>query len=320
MLEVYESEVEVPRHWDATIGVLVVGAIIAGIGWVIGTPAFVRIFRKNKWLIILGAVALLVGVFFALNEYDKSIKRRNAEEFAKMDSLRAAHPELYEEEGEAEEPAYNPYADREATVLVSNPTTDTMEVFLDEEKALDIAPFELEKVEIKPGKHQFVAKVKGEERESVDLNFPVRTAETKDEITVINVDSFFNIGVLNFQDYYGSDHNKRKGAKTINYRNEGLFWHPHIFTLNVQGASVVLPRHISLSFSYGTALKFVLLPDELIGEDSLAFDYMIWKFIDEETKGIMQDDLDFYMLSPKERKVAIQNRLADDWKRFQKTL
>ena len=148
VLEVYESEVEVPRHWDATIGVLVVGAIIAGIGWVIGTPTFVRIFRKNKWLIILGAVALLVGVFFALNEYDKSIKRRNAEEFAKMDSLRAAHPELYEEEGEVEEPEYNPYADREATVLISNPTTDTMEVFWDGEKALDIAPFELGKDEI----------------------------------------------------------------------------------------------------------------------------------------------------------------------------
>ena len=162
--------------------------------------------------------------------------------------------------------------------------------------------------------------MKGEDRESVELNFPVRTAETKDEITVINVDSFFNIGVLNFQDYYGSDHNKRKGAKTINYRNEGLYWHPHIFTLNVQGASVVLPRHISLSFSYGTALKFVLLPDELIGEDSLAFDYMIWKFIDEETKGIMQDDLDFFLLSGEKRKKAIRNRLADDWERFQETL
>lgn len=317
VLEVYEVDVQVPKYWDATIAVLVIGGIIALIGWVIGTAPFIRIFRKNKWLVILGAIGILVGVFFLLNEYDKKIKRDNALAFAQMDSLRAANPEQYEAEDAEEVPEFNPYADNEITFLLSNPTVDTMEVYLDGEKAFEVAPFELEKNELSAGKHQLVAKVKGKEVELVELDFPVRTVETKDEITVINVDSFFNIGVLNFQDFYGSDNNKRKGAKTLNYRKEALTWHQHIFTFNVERASVVLPRHISLSFSYGTALKIVLVPDELEGDDDQAFDYLIWKFIDEEKKGILQDDLDFFMLSEAERKEAIRNRLADDFKRFE---
>ena len=124
--------------------------------------------------------------------------------------------------------------------------------------------------------------------------------------------------MLNFQDFYGPDNNKRKGAKTLNYRKEVLSWHQHIFTIKVEDASVVLLRHISLPFSYGNALKIVLVPDELEGDDDKAFDYLIWKFIDEEKKGIMQDDLSFFMLSEEERKEAVQNRLSDDFKRFEK--
>ena len=314
VLEVYETEVELPRYWDATIGVLVVGGIIAGIGWLIGTAWFIRIFRKNKWLIILGAIGILVGVFLLLNEYDKSIKRANAEAFAEMDSLRAANPEAFETE---DQPAYNPYADREITFLLSNPTLDTLEAFLDGEKVFEVAPHELQRGKVSAGKHQLIARVQGKEVESVTLDFPVRTSGTKDEITVINVDSFFNMGVLNFSDYYDSNGNKRKGAKTINYRREGMFWHQHIFTFNVAGASIVLPRNISLSSYYGTPLKIVLVPDELEEDPDKAFDYLIWKFIDEEKKGFMQDDFEFFMLKDAERKAAIQNRLAEDLKRFE---
>ena len=319
VIEVYGADMEIPKYWDSTIAVLVVGAIIAGIGWLMGRPAVIRFYRKNKILVILGSIGLIAGVFFLLNEYDKSIRRSNEREFAKMDSLRAANPELYaEEDEEDDEPAYNPYADRKITILVTNPTVDTMKVFVDGKEEIEIKPMEAGKGKVKNGKHELVAKVKGKEVQTVELDLPERTKETKDEITVINVDSFFNIGILNFQDYYDADNNKRKGAKTINYRLESMTWHEHIFTLDVKSPSLYMPRRISLDFSSGTALKVVFVPKELEEDNDKAFDYVIWKFIDEEKKGYSQDGLDFYMLSDKEKKEAIRNRLSDDMKRFEK--
>jgi len=105
VLEVYGSNMEVPKYWDSTIGVLAVGAILAGIGWVMGRPKVIRFYQKNRLLVILGSIGLLVGTFFLLNEYDKSIRRSNAAEFARMDSLDALEGE---DGGEEEEPAYNP--------------------------------------------------------------------------------------------------------------------------------------------------------------------------------------------------------------------
>ena len=92
----------------------------------------------------------------------------------------------------------------------------------------------------------------------------------------------------------------------------------HIFTIDFESPSLTLPRHPSIDISSGTALKIVLVPDELESDESKAFDYLIWKFIDEETKGFMQDDLDFFMLKGKKRDAAIRNRLKDDLKRFEK--
>ena len=316
VIEVYGADLEVPKYWDSTIAVLVVGAIIAGIGWLMGRPAVIRFYRKNKLLVILGSIGILVGTFFLLNEYDKSIRRANEREFAKLDSLREANPEAYEDEDE--EPAYNPYADRKITYLVTNPTLDTMRVYMDGKEELTIKPYEAGEGEVEKGQHQLVAKVKGEAIETVDLDLAERTEENLHEITVVNIDSFFNIGFLNFQDYYDSNNKKRKGAKTINYRLESMNWHEHIFTIDVRKASIILPRRISLDMSYGNALKIVYVPDELESDSDKAFDYVIWKFIDEEKKGYTQDGLDFFMLSDKEKKEAIQNRLVDDLKRFEK--
>lgn len=319
VLEVYGSDMEVPKYWDSTIGVLVVGAIIAGIGWIMGRPSVIRFYRKNKLLVILGSIGLIVGVFFLLNEYDKSIRRANEREFARMDSLRAANPEAYqsEESEEPEEPAYNPYADREITFIVTNPTVETMQVLVDGKKAFEVKPYEIGKDKMSSGQHRLTAIVEGDTVEAVELDLPERTKETKDEVTVINVDSFFNIGALNFQDYYDSDNKKRKEAKTINYRLESLNWHEHIFTIDVNNPSLLFPRRASLDISYGTALKIVFVPDELEGDRDKAFDYVIWKFIDEEKKGFVQDGLDFFKLSDEEKKEAIRNRLVDDMKRFE---
>lgn len=317
VLEVYGAAVEIPKYWDATIGVLFVGGIIAAVGYLIGTPRFLRFYRKNKLLVILGSVGILVGTFLLLNEYDKSIKRRNAIEFAKMDSIRAANPEAFADEDADDEPPYNPYADRKVTFLVTNPTVDTMQVYVDEEQAFEVKPYEIGKGEMAAGAHEVVAKVNGKAVQTVALDLPERTRETQHEVTVINVDSFFNIAVLNFADYFDADNRKRKGAKTINYRLESLHWHEHIFTIDEGNISLVLPRHASFDFSYGKAMKLVFLPDGMEGDKDKAFDFAIWKFIDEEKKGIVQDGLDFYMLSPAERKKAIRGRLADDEKRFE---
>lgn len=321
VLEVSGAEVEVPKYWDSTIAVLVVGGLIALIGWVMGRPSVTRFYRKNKLLVILGSIGLVVGIFFMLNEYDKSIKRANAEKFAKMDSLGGPNGGAYgadESDDPDAEPAYNPYADREITFLISNPTVDTMKVLVDGEEFLQVEPYEMEKGELSAGTHQLVATVNGKTVETVELDFPERTKATVDEITVINVDSFFNIAVLDFQDYYDSNNKKRKGAETINYRLPAMKWHEHIFTLNAEKATLVLPRHISLDFSRGNALKFVLVPEEFENDDDKAFDYAIWKFIDEEKKGYMQDGMDFFMLSGKKRQDVIRNRLSEDAKRFEK--
>ncbi len=315
VLEVYGSPLEIPKYWDSTIAVLVVGGIIAGIGWVMGRPRVIRFYRKNKLLTILGSVALLVGVFLLLNEYDKSLRRSSAAKRAQLDSLNTAQLEAEEYE---EEPAYNPYADREITYLVTNPTVDTLTVYVDGAEAFTIKPYEIGKGKIKSGVHQLEAKVGDKTLETVDLDLPERTEETRHEITVLNIDSFFNNGVLNFQDYFDSSNRKKKGAKTINYLLQSLNWHEHIFTIDVESPSLTLPRHPSIDISSGTALKLVLVPDELESDESKAFDYLIWKFIDEETKGFMQDDLDFFMLKGKKRDAAIRNRLKDDLKRFEK--
>ena len=165
VLEVYGAAVEIPKYWDATIGVLAVGAIIAGIGWVMGRPAVIRFYRKNKLLTILGSVGLLVGVFFLLNEYDKSIRRANVEEFARMDSIREANPEAFAEG----EDMVTPYADREIEFLVTNPTVDTMRVFLDGKEVFEIKPYEIGKGKTAHGQHQLEAKVKGKELPLLDL-------------------------------------------------------------------------------------------------------------------------------------------------------
>jgi hypothetical protein len=194
-----------------------------------------------------------------------------------------------------------------------------MQVYINGKQTLEIEPYEFEDGELDAGQYRLAAAVKGDTIEAMDLELPERQENNLYEIFVVNVDSFFNIGFLNFQDYYDSKNQKRKGAKTINYRLESLHWHEHFFSINpAKRPTVVLPRHISFDFSSGNALKIVILPDEYENDKDNAFDYAIWKFIDEEKKGYMQDGMDFYMLSPEKRKQAIKNRLSDDLKRFKK--
>lgn len=315
VLEVYGAETPVPNNWESTIAVLVIGGIFSLIGWGMGTERFLRFYRKNKLLVILGSIGIVVGVFFALNEYDKSIKRKNAKYFAEMDSIEAANPSTGEE---VEQPEYNPYKDREIKFVITNPKLDTMQVFVNGEQVTEVKPYEFEDGKLKPGFHHLAAVVNGDTVETVDLDLPPRTKETKNEIVFVNIDSFFNIGILNFQDFYDSKNQKRKGAKTINYRLESLHWGEHVFSINIDGAMLVLPRHISLDFSLGNALKLVVLPDEWKEDKDKAFDYVIWKFVDEEKKGFMQDGMDFFMLSDSKKRKAIENRLKEDVKRFRK--
>lgn len=314
VLEVYGSGTPVPDNWESTIAVLVIGVVLALVGWLTGTERFLNFYRKNKLVVILVSIAIPVGIFFALNEYDKTLKRRNAKYIAQRDSMEAANPQ-----NDYEEEVYNPYEGREIKFVITNPKLDTMQVYLDGEQVAEVKPYEFKEGKLGPGTHRLAAVVKGDTVESVDLDIAERTKETLGEIVFVNVDSFFNIGVLNFQDYYDADNRKRKGAKTINYRMESLHWGEHIFSINVPRATLVLPRQISLDFSAGNALKLVVLPDEWKDNKDRAFDYVIWKFIDEEKKGYMQDGVDFFMLSADKKKKAIKNRLSDDVKRFKKS-
>lgn len=320
VLEIYGSDLEVPKYWDATIALVVIGGIWTLIGYGINSAGFLRFYRKNKILTILGSIGILVGIFFALDAYDKKIKADNRASLLASDTI-----ESEDEPEEEPKPAYNPYADREVKLIVSNPTLDTLEVFADGKSLMQVFPYAFDSEDLKPGTYQLASIAAGDTLDNRELVIEEGTVDDKDLMLILNIDSAFNFGILGFQDYYDPEtHQKLKEAKSINYKMYKLHWHENLIRVNIEGGSMTLPRRASIDVSYGNALKLVMVPDELEGERSeddrsKVFDFLIWKFIDEEKKGYMQDGFDFLMLSDKEKKKVILNRLNDDLKRFEES-
>lgn len=313
-LSVYGADTELPKYWDATIGLSVVAVVWTAVGFFINSRGFLRFWGKNalnKVIVIGLTVGLLVGIFLILDDYDRRIKERNRELFAAMDSTET------ETEPEEDPEPYNPYADREVTIVVTNPSLDTLKAYANGEELLVASPREFGKGELAPGTHPIVA-IAGEDT-LLNYDLEVREGKKSDKnlIMVLNPDGFFNVAVLNFQDYYDDDNRKRKQAKTINYRLETYSEHESQFEVNVDGGSVLLPRRASIDISYGTALKFIAVPNQIGDNRDRAFDYAIWSFIDDEKKGLMQDGLDFFMLSDKKKREVVKNRLDEDFKRFE---
>ena len=313
-LSVYGTDTALPKYWDATIALCVTAVIWTAIGWFINSRRFLNFWRKNalnKIIVIGTTVAVLVGTFLILDDYDRRIREENQRRWAEMDSTDT-------DETPVEEPEpYNPYADREVTIVLTNPTVDTLKAFANGEALLSASPREFGKGDLAPGTHSFLA-IAGEDT-LINRDLEIRPGEKADKnlILVINPDGHYNVAVLNFQDYYDDNNQKRTEAETINYRLESYVIGEEEFEVNVDGGSVLLPRRASIGISYGTALKFVAVPQQ-IGEDrDRAFDYAIWSFVDDEKRGIMQDDLDFYMLSPEKQKEVVRNRLDEDFKRFE---
>ena len=312
-LSTYGSSTEIPHDWDAAIALLVTSLIWIGIGWLIGTDRFLGFWRKsalNKVIVLGTVVAVLVGAFLILDDYDRRLR-----EAAQSDTFGQDLPPDEGTPDEKPEPP-NPYADREVDLVVTNPSLDTLKAYLEGELLLSAAPREFGKADLAPGTHRIALLTGKDSLGKYTLEVPKGKRADKNLIMVLNPGGHYNVAVLNFQDYYDGEHMKRKEAKTINYLLEAYEVGQEQFSVNVDGGSPLLPRRASLDIGYGTALKFVAVPQQ-IGEDrSLAFDYAIWSFVDDEKRGIMQNDLNFYMLSDAEKRKVVKNRLDEDYKRF----
>lgn len=309
---------DLPRNWEGTIALIIMAVIWTLIAWGINSTPFIRLYRKNKLLTILGCLGILVGTFFALDAYDKSIREANAESLAASQSKNREDTEV---EPAPEPERYNPYKDREVDLIVGNPTLDTLKVISNGKFLMEVNPYEFEDENLKPGDYALTLLVGKDTLEKRNLTIPAGSSDDRNLAYVLNPDSSFNIAVLDIQDYYDPEsHNKRKGAKTLNYKLWSLNWHEALIKINIEGASFTLPRSPSFSMSYGTALKLVVLPDEYRDNKDKAFDFAIWKFIEEDKKGYIQDDMNFLMLPPKEKRKAIKNRLKNDVKKFEASL
>jgi|GEM_PF-4147909 len=317
-LDVYGSSTQLPKYWDGTIALTVVAVIWTLIAYGINSAPFIRFYRKNKILTILGCIGILVGVFFALDAYDRSIREANAAAFAEMDEEDDTKTET---ESTPDPEPFNPYEDREVDIIIGNPKLDTMKVYSNGDLFMTINPYEFEDEDLTPGQYEFAFLVAEDTVETRTVNVPAGSDADRSLAYILNPDSAFNLAVLDIQDYYDPDsHNKRTKAKTLNYKLRSLHWHETISVINIAGGSFTLPRSPSLSMSYGTALKLVVLPDQYRDDKDKAFDYAIWKFIEEDKKGYMQDDMGFIMLSPEKKKEAIRNRMQNDVKEFEASL
>lgn len=283
-LEVYGSGTELPKHWDAAIGLLAVALIWVGIYAMFTWVRPLRDFsRRRPWVTALIIIGGLVGVIVGITIWDNAnIKERNAKWDAEQreDSIKTAEEE---KTFFGSEPV--PYR-----LAVWNPTAKPVELWIDTVPKGAIAPYRMVELRLPWEKVRVSVTQDGKELDDATLRPDTVKNHRASRLEVFRPDapgeySSTYFMVLDYSAAYA-------GGKLQATFDEEATTNKDMFIMSPSanehgGPFFVLPNEPAPAESEARVFRIVPIPAEGLEDGSVQLDYARWlcKRIDKGENG-----------------------------------
>ncbi|MEM7040845.1 MAG: hypothetical protein AAF570_28035, partial [Bacteroidota bacterium] len=321
-----------------------VGATVVWMGiWAFLTyvPPVQRFGKKHPWWMTLLVLAFLTGAIVIITIIDNAnIAAReakyaqmdenpheNGNSSAKSDSLRKAWDDSVATVRASEKAARDresfledslrqakrdaEYAAKPVKLIVANPELDTMFVYVNDEKVFKVNPHEVYGKNVTRSDSMLVKAMIGKKTlDTLLIRMPYINAKNYRHSYFFNPKSKWSFAFLDFSAAFkkgGSEYPLLWSAFRI--KNMHLTWNATTLTMT---------RKTMPSIAFDRQVKIVRVPNDWKEKpESDLQSFAIYKLNLDHSRGFMQDGMDFFMLSKKERRKWIKNRLSreiKDWK------
>lgn len=311
VVSVDDSDLGLPSDWGGALLFLGI-SVVWTLFWRFWAWKPVRLWtRRHKaatYGIALGLVSLLVVGIMLLN---RTSRREDARIQVVNDSLRAI--------GELpEDPGAVAMRMRNAVVVVTNPTLDSLGLVVNDSVYRWIDPLELELVLLKPGRYRLSAVSSRDTLDAIDLVIPEGKSVRESHFVLFNVEGRMNFALLNFRRAF-SEGKIRENASGSDFDLLQTQFGKRLFQASVRSSHLTLPHHHTLVvFEEEQALlKLVVLPSAWQGQPDKIKRYAIWSLKMEEERGLMQDGIKTIFMSESEEKIYVRDRLKREVAAFE---
>lgn len=247
--------VNLPKHWDATIGLIGATVIFWAIWAFLTYVGPVRRFgRKYPWLMALFVVAALVGAIVIITVIDNANireRRERAEKIALQDSLKRV------EDTQAmfgDQPV--PYR-----LAVVNPQGQAMQVFIRDSLLTSIPAYEMRELQLPWEPFKMLVRVDGKDFASKRMEPDPSMGESPATLHVYNPKGQYDILVFNYDTAYAS------GVLDVNSVSEAREVDRHfgeeLFAVEDAGPFYVMVNQQAPPSTKYSVFRLVLMPEEL---------------------------------------------------------
>jgi hypothetical protein len=316
-----DSEIALPMDWEGALSFVALG-LVWTLFWRFWAWKPVR-----KWMRAHVLAGVLIGVglvgLMVLGIWLVERKTRMEEvKFRKnLDSLRAIG-ELPEDPGELA------IRMREALVVMSNPTLDSLAFCVNDSIYRWIEPMELAGQRLAPGRYRLAGAVRVSSRsgqvtamDTLDaVNLVVSEGKSiRDDLFIFfNVKGAMSFALLDYRKAWGKG-GFRENARDKDFHLLGTSFGERFLEATYPSARLTLPHHSTqvVFDNDEMLLKLVVIPPEWKGQTDKIKRYAIWSLKLEESRGMLQDFTKTVFMPENERRAWIRDRLKRETAEFE---